>query len=251
MSELRTDKILNTTSGTSVKVDRTSSNGDIVELQKDGSTVGSIGVVGGDIPYFATSDGNDCGINLDGDSQRINPANGSGGAIDNQIDLGQGGARFKDLYLGGNIYLGGTGSANALDDYEEGVHEVTITGSSGGSATVGDSARKLKYIKIGNEVWVHGEIHITGISSISGTVRVSLPFAVQNIDDLSERSVGSCALRNIDISSGVVQVTPFCYGGQSFFTFRESYDNSSWGDIAGSALSSGDEFVVSLQYTTA
>jgi hypothetical protein len=29
-------------------------------------------------------------------------------------------ARFKDLYLSGGVYLGGTGSANKLDDYEEG-----------------------------------------------------------------------------------------------------------------------------------
>ena len=28
--------------------------------------------------------------------------------------------RFKDLYLSGGVYLGGTGSANQLDDYEEG-----------------------------------------------------------------------------------------------------------------------------------
>jgi len=149
-----------------------------------------------------------------------------------------------------SIYLGGTAGANALNDYEEGVHQVSITGSNGGSASVGDNATRLKYIKIGKEVWVHGEIHITGISGISGTMRVSLPFVVADTADLAERGVGSCALRNIDVSSGVVQVTPFCYNGQSFFTFREMYDNSSWGDIAGSALTASDEFIVSLQYTT-
>jgi len=90
-------------SDTVIYANRETNNGDIIELRKDGTTVGSIGVVGGDIPYFATSDGNDCGINLDGDSQRINPANVSGSAIDNQIDLGQSGAKFKDLYLGGTV----------------------------------------------------------------------------------------------------------------------------------------------------
>jgi hypothetical protein len=29
-------------------------------------------------------------------------------------------ARFKDLYLSGGVYLGGTVAANYLDDYEEG-----------------------------------------------------------------------------------------------------------------------------------
>ena len=36
------------------------------------------------------------------------------------IDLGNGNNRFKDAYLSGGVYLGGTGSANKLDDYEEG-----------------------------------------------------------------------------------------------------------------------------------
>jgi hypothetical protein len=29
-------------------------------------------------------------------------------------------SRFKDLYLSGGVYLGGTGGENLLDDYEEG-----------------------------------------------------------------------------------------------------------------------------------
>ena len=97
---------------------------------------------------------------------------------------------------------------------------------------------------------MHGEIHITGISSISGTVRVSLPFAVADTTELAERSVGSCALKNIDISSGVVHVSPFCVGGNSHFVFLETNDNGNTGEIAGSSLSSGDEFIVNLQYTT-
>ena len=78
---------------------------------------------------------------------------------------------------------------------------------------------------------MHGEIHITGISSISGEVRVSLPFAVGDTTEVAERSVGNCALKNIDISSGVVQVTPFCFGGSSYFVFLETNDNGSTAEI--------------------
>jgi hypothetical protein len=39
---------------------------------------------------------------------------------DASLDLGAAGVRFKNLYLSGGVYLGGTGSANYLDDYEEG-----------------------------------------------------------------------------------------------------------------------------------
>jgi hypothetical protein len=35
---------------------------------------------------------------------------------DAAIDLGDSAGRFKDLYLSGGVYLGGTGSANHLDD---------------------------------------------------------------------------------------------------------------------------------------
>ena len=33
-------------------------------------------------------------------------------------DLGLSNRRFKDAYLSGGVYLGGTGAANKLDDYE-------------------------------------------------------------------------------------------------------------------------------------
>ena len=52
-------------------------------------------------------------------------------AHNNDIDLGENGNAFEDLYLSGGVYLGGTGSANKLDDYEEGttpvVHNATTT----------------------------------------------------------------------------------------------------------------------------
>ena len=43
-----------------------------------------------------------------------------GARVDATVDLGVSAHRFKDLYLSGGVYLGGTGSANYLDDYEEG-----------------------------------------------------------------------------------------------------------------------------------
>ena len=38
----------------------------------------------------------------------------------NTDDLGSSSKAWKDLYIAGNIHIGGTGSANALDDYETG-----------------------------------------------------------------------------------------------------------------------------------
>ena len=47
---------------------------------------------------------------------------------DNVSDLGTSSSRYKDLFLSGGVYLGGTGSANKLDDYEEGTWTPAMTG---------------------------------------------------------------------------------------------------------------------------
>ena len=101
---------------TSLTVNRLTSDGDIIDLQKDGSTVGSIGVSGTRMHLL----NGDTGLRFAGDTNSIFPCTTAGADSNNAIDFGASGNRFKDFYLGGGIYLGGTGSANYLDDYEEG-----------------------------------------------------------------------------------------------------------------------------------
>ena len=45
------------------------------------------------------------------------PCTNTGATADNAYDLCGSSVRYKDLYLGGGVYLGGTG-ANKFDDYE-------------------------------------------------------------------------------------------------------------------------------------
>ena len=56
---------------------------------------------------------------------------------------GAAGGRFKDLYLSGGVYLGGTGAANKLDDYEEGTWDPSGT-------NLNDQGGR--YTKVGNLV---------------------------------------------------------------------------------------------------
>lgn len=89
-----------------------------------------------------------------------------------------------DGTFSGGVYLGGTGSANYLDDYEEGTWTPTITGSST-APTVGYSLQKGYYTKIGRQVHVVGLLLLTSISGGSGDVRIdSLPFTSANLDQL-------------------------------------------------------------------
>jgi hypothetical protein len=72
----------------------------------------------------------DTGIRFYTPSDAVIPANPStNSARDAAIDLGISSQRFKDLYLSGGVYLGGTGAANHLDDYEEGTFTVSFTGA--------------------------------------------------------------------------------------------------------------------------
>ena len=87
-----------------------------------------------------------------------------------------------DLYMYGGsytkgIFIGGSGSANKLDDYEEGNYNISITGSGGGSIGVQGSLNNLRYTKIGRLVHVTGRIYINSSNNPSGTAKMNLPFA--------------------------------------------------------------------------
>ena len=159
---------------------RKSSDGEIIRFQKDASTVGSIGTnlsrvhIGSD----------DCRLFFDaGSTNAVWPwadtATSSGDA-DNTIDLGDSVNRFKDLYLSGGVYLGGTGSANKLDDYEEGTFTPIVRGiSTAGTATY--SYRYGSYVKVGKTVFITMQINWTNITGSSGyLVFGGLPFTVSN-----------------------------------------------------------------------
>ena len=70
------------------------------------------------------------------------------------------------------IFLGGSGSANALDDYEEGSHNVTDLSGAGLSITTNRSF----YVKIGSIVNYQASIVFPSTSNGS-SVQLSLPFS--------------------------------------------------------------------------
>ena len=115
-------------------------------------------------------------LRMIGVTNDIRPANADGTNSDNDIDLGDASARFKDLYLSGGLKVGGTGAANTLDDYEEGTWTPVLVGSStAGSHTY--SSQRGFYEKIGRQVTARGQIVINQKNTIAGTVTMSgLPF---------------------------------------------------------------------------
>jgi hypothetical protein len=75
-----------------------------------------------------------------------------------------------DATLSGGVYLGGTGAANYLDDYEEGAWTPTTGGTN-------PTVNQATYTKIGKVV--HISMYITVFSGSTGSLIYGLPFTVQ------------------------------------------------------------------------
>ena len=159
---------------TVLTVDRATSDGTIIDLQKSGSSVGSIGVAAGN--RLTIGDG-DTGLRMSGSLNTIVPWNVSNNTlVDNAIDLGEATGRFKDLYLSGGVYLGGTGSANKLYDYEQGAFSVGFSG-----ATISATNTTGYYTKIGQLVHWNYYSGASNISGASGNAIITgLPYTVLN-----------------------------------------------------------------------
>ena len=81
-----------------------------------------------------------------------------------------------------SIFIGGTGSANELHDYEEGTWTPTLV-SDGSNTSMSIQVDDGRYTKIGREVTVYFQIKRTDGGSHSGSGNLtmqSLPFTVSN-----------------------------------------------------------------------
>lgn len=170
---------------TPLTVDRATSFGNIIDVQKDGASVGAVGSPYGGELYIQGTGANSSGL-LFTSGNTIQPRKNSA-ADDGNIDIGASGNKFKDLYLSGGAYLGGTTATNKLDDYEDGTWTPVIT--AGGSALPWNS-RYGHYRRIGDLLHIAFYFyHNGGLSSYtnSGTAySVSgLPFSVVALQNFS------------------------------------------------------------------
>ena len=192
-------------------INRDGTDGDILVFRKDGSgtPVGSIGTIVGQ-PYFTSQSR---GIRIAGNN--IRPTATAGANLDNVITLGASGQRFKDLYLSGGVYLGGTGAANKLDDYEEGTWTPTVVQGS-------VSTSSANYTKTGRTVVLSCVLsNFTNDTSTSAVTIAGLPFASK----AASVAVGSMLIRGTN-RSGILTISPFISSSSSQMTFYLSHENS-------------------------
>jgi len=176
--EVRGDGVLIATkAGTVQYLNRTGSDGAILNFAKDGTTAGSIENFNS-VEFGLVSEKNLILTQKTTTERNLVFSSGYFGtftADDATTDLGRNVGRFRNLYLSGGVRLGGTGSANELDDYEEGSWTGTLTGSTSAPSTAITATGT--YTKVGNLVTVVILFSNTNSTGVSGNIKVTgLPF---------------------------------------------------------------------------
>ncbi len=199
--EIKNDKIWSTnTSSDCISLNRKTSDGALATFYKDSSTIGSIGVASSNNLAIDGLVASHAGLEFG--TGRITPRV-AGATADNAVDLGYSTQRFQDLYLSGGAYLGGTGSVNHLDDYEEGTWTPVLV-QTGNSVT--HSAQTGLFVKVGRSVFISGFISWSAYTNGTGSIEIDgLPFNIANL------------------TSAYSQIASFDHGGIPYTSGRTTF----------------------------
>ena len=205
-------------------LNRLSTDGNIVDFQKDGTGVGSIGTQNGSDFFITGSAAIATGLRFQ--ANEIVPINASASNVDAAIDIGKSNIRFKDAYLSGGVYLGGTGSANLLSDYESGTWTPYGAGIDA-SNSVG------YYTKVGNVC--HTQMWILSDGATNGTIS-GLPFTAGHTNN-------AIGVGTVGYISTTGSVTGIVSAGQN--TSISLYNGTATGSMA-----SGNQMHCAMTYRT-
>ncbi len=227
-------------------LNETGVDGTLQEFRKDGSIMGRISSTSTGVA-LGTPTGSGSGLHLI--SNAILPSTSTGGTADGIKDLGSDSSRFKDLYLSGGAYIGGTGSANHLDDYEEGTFSASMVPSNSGTITLNSGVYKLAYTKIGRKVHIQGLLETVSKSSPVGTLRITnLPFTSKDDTQYAGRVGGALRATNVEGTGFGVGAPYSCYileGGNILYA---DIDASTVHPATSPAYS---QFYISISYNAA
>ena len=126
-----------------------------------------------------------------------------------------------------DIKIGGSGSANTLDDYEEGTFDLTVSDATSGGNT-GSVTQSNKYTKIGDTVILQlnlVNITTTGLTGATNLYLQGSPFTPSS----DSYGSGSVTANLIDVESTCFSFNIFINAGQSYLSFNQSLDNAGSG----------------------
>ena len=243
---------LNRSSSTALYLNRKTTDGDMVQFRKDGTTVGSIRSISGTVSgiVFDPRNVNSGGAGIGGtNGDSIVPMDRNS-VSDADIDLGFSNLRWRDLYIAGGIHLGGTGSANKLDDYEEGTWTPVISDATTGGnlgTTSGVSGYDRSYTKIGSLVNVRCRIinmNTTGMGL--GNIYIQgLPFQANG------EARGVVITSNFTPASNSISLAPTVLNNTSYISLHEGITGSTRIIANSSQFASGSaDLYINLTYQT-
>ena len=207
---------------TVLTVDRATSDGTIIDVQKSGSSVGSIGTLSSGLNIGT----GDTGLQFSAANDAIYPFDPSSNNIRGDfISLGDANGRFTDLYLSGGVFLGGTGSANKISDYETGTWTPVIRGSGGNpSVTYVTGNTGGMYTKVGDTVFVFFEVRWSAITGGGGIVYISgLPFT-RSSTNTPDGDRSTFDFYNVTVPSG--GISPICSAAKSQTNINITFSRS-------------------------
>jgi len=173
------------------------------------------------------------------------------GTITGVSDFSSSNIELNDPEINGGIYLGGTGSANYLDDYETGTWTPTFEGNTtaGSYSVVNNTCR---YVKVGSLVHVFGSlVDITEISSGSGgMILTGLPFTSIGGSAYGRRAFGTARIRQM--SSTFPTIPNVAISASASFLLIVYYDqNDTEFASLGTFFNDGMDIGFSITYYTA
>jgi hypothetical protein len=147
---------------------------------------------------------------------------------------------------GKGVVLGATSNtaANTLDDYEEGTYAVTVSGSTSGTFTMA-TENTLAYTKVGRLVTVQGQIGVQS-GSVSGNLRLSLPFAPTSLAEDAHSAFSSVMIKNTGNTNAGQTFLFFQTNGYAFF--NKVADDGTFAYITNSDVDGNFEIGVSFTY---
>ncbi len=137
-----------------------------------------------------------------------------------------------------DIKIGGSGTANTLDDYEEGTFDLTVSDATSGGNT-GSVTQTNFYTKIGDTVILNINlinITTTGLTGATTLYLQGSPFTPKS----GSYGSGSCTVNLIDVESACFNYNIFINAGQTYMSFIESLDDAGSGSTHVNKFNNGN-----------
>ena len=169
------------------------------------------------------------------------------------------GYQFSLLSSGGIAFGTDTAQDNALDDYEEGYHDLSDSASGygfsgaggGGYFGLSTNSNSYAYTKVGRLVTCTGYIGVLSDPGVTGSLRFSLPYPCAYLIDDSEYSMSTLRITNNGSDLRDYQTHAFVFSGSYAYLHRVHLNGGTAAYIDHGDVDSSFQICFSLQYYAA